>query len=173
MPFTLPQFNLLADVWYCGRVPDDGDPDAENITVQLYLNPRGPFGMNDQFTEFTTLFPPMFVRMPLSAVSEWEQSNIWEIPAESGRYYLVVFKERMHQGFPNEYLLAQCVQCDAEGQAARRNVCAPVNPNQNDGGGTGNLQWQLIGDGTNVDPQEGSGAGVFGWYNLGDGDGSS
>jgi len=37
---------------------------------------------------------------------------IWECPAGSGRYYRVFFKEGVHQGFPNEYCVHYCSQCD-------------------------------------------------------------
>jgi len=127
MPFTPPQFNVPSDVWYCGNTPADGVPDVENVSVQLYINPRAPFSI-DETILLTFETPAIYVRMPRDTLSIWQQLHIVEIPAESGRYYVARWKEIMHLGFPNEYLVVSVHQCDGSGVPILRDICGPPAP---------------------------------------------
>jgi len=60
--------------------------------------------------------------MPTSETSVFVSGQVFEVPAESGRYYRARFKERMHQGFPNEYLIVVVVQCNNAGVPLIRDI---------------------------------------------------
>jgi hypothetical protein len=121
MAFTPPVFNLLADIWFCGNTPAEGDPDFENQNCQLYLPSRVTLGFDRTTHDY--LISGIQVRLPAEAVVNWQSTNILEIPAESGRYFLAQFKEYQHAGFPNQYLLIVCLQCDDTGEPIMRDVC--------------------------------------------------
>jgi len=72
----------------------------------------------------TEWVPPIQLRMPVEAGTAWLAAWIIECPVESNRYYLLRWKERQHQGFPNEYLLAIVEQCDEDGVPIFRDVGA-------------------------------------------------
>lgn len=144
MAFSPPQFNVLADVWYCGHAPATHVPDAENLTVQLYINSRAPFSIDDPFFQVFD-YPATFVRIPASADATWKSAHILEIPAESGRYYKARWKDIMHLGFPNEYRAISVAQCDAEGTPISRDVCGP-----HPGGGDMSLTVQVSAAGVGV-----------------------
>jgi len=120
MAYTLPQFNVLCDIWDAGNVPVDDDPDYENVTVQFYVYSRVSFDV--QPCELELYQPPIQIRMPVAVVAIWETGQVFEVPAESGRYYRARFKEKLHLGFPNEYLVAYVVQCDDRGVALARDI---------------------------------------------------
>lgn len=121
MAFTPPVFNLLADIWFCGNKPADGDPDFENQECQLYLPSRVVFAIDRSTHNY--FVSGIHVRIPFASSVNWASTNILEIPAESGRYFLAQFKEVMHQGFPNQYLVIVCLQCDENGDPIFRDVC--------------------------------------------------
>jgi len=120
MAYTVPQFNLLMDVWFSGHVPSVDLPDAENVPVQFYLYSRGTFDVQPCELELYT--PPIWLRLPTSETANFVSGQVFECPAESGRYYRARFKERMHQGFPNEYLIVVVVQCNSAGVPLIRDI---------------------------------------------------
>lgn len=120
MAYTLPVFNLFADVWSAGHVPSADDPDFENLTCQFYVYSRVSFDI--QPCELELYQPPIQIRIPVAGLTPWVDGQIFEVPAESGRYYRARFKERLHQGFINEYLVAYVVQCDADGAPIARDI---------------------------------------------------
>jgi len=129
--FTVPVFNLFADVWNAGNTPAGGAPDFENVPVQLYISSRGTFDV--QPCEMEQFTPPIWVRIPISEIAIWTSGQIWEVPAETGRYYRARFKDVMHYGFSNQYLFAIVVQCNSEGIPLIRDIenaepCAPPGP---------------------------------------------
>jgi len=159
MPFTPPQFNVLADIWACGNKPSAGDPDFENVSVQLYINPRVPWSED---TTFTIIFnsPGIFVRMPESASVAWQACTILEIPAESGRYYFARWKDIMHLGFPNQYRVILVAQCDADGKFIQRDVCPPPAPT---GAMQANITAVMAGLGHKGTPSAHTGEGAMGF----------
>lgn len=120
MAYTLPQFNVPVDVWSAGHVPSEDDPDFENVASQFYVYSRVSFDV--QPCELELYHPALQVRMPLAALLAWREGQVFEIPAESGRYYRARWKDRVHLGFPNEYLVAFIVQCRADGLAMARDI---------------------------------------------------
>jgi len=128
MAYTVPVFNLFADVWFDGHTPAVDDPDVENLAVQKYLYARGVWDI--QPCEMEVYVPPIYLRIPFTESATWQSSQIFECPAESGKYYRARFKEVFHEGFPNQYLAAIVVQCNAEGLPLIRDIegaepCSP------------------------------------------------
>lgn len=134
MAYTVPQFNVAVDVWYTGHRPATDGPDAENVPCQFYLYSR--FSLDIQPCELELYQPPIFIRLPTSESANWQNGQIFECPPESGRYFRARFKERMHLGFPNEYLVVVCIQCNADGEAFLRNIEGAIacNPGDEPGG---------------------------------------
>jgi hypothetical protein len=120
MAYTVPQFNLLCDIWNAGHVPSVDDPDAENVPCQFYLYSRGTFDVQPCELELYT--PPIWIRMPIAEEALFVSGQVFECPAESGRYYRARFKERMHQGFANQYLIVVVVQCNDAGVPLIRDI---------------------------------------------------
>lgn len=137
MAYNLPTFNLLADVWYAGKNPAADDPDAENVPLQFYLASKGTYDVDPCDNKNYT--PPIWLRMPMTETAIWTSGQVWEVPAETGRYYRARFKDVMHLGFPNQYLIAVVVQCNAEGLPLIRDVEGETpcgDSDEADGGGT-------------------------------------
>jgi len=120
MAYTVPVFNVPIDVWDAGHVPDDDVPDFENVTVQFYVYSRVSFDV--QPCELELYNPPIQIRFPVSTLAIWVSGQVFEVPAESGRYYRARFKEKLHLGFPNEYLVAYVVQCNGAGVPLIRDI---------------------------------------------------
>lgn len=116
MPF-LPDFNLLMHGWVHPNNPDNGDPpDFVDIPCQLYYESRQGSSaisyMSSQEWPTSVVF-----RMPLGEIVEWMSAWIvgWNDPLGNDTYYRPFFKQRVHAGFPNEYLAMLCVQCADDG----------------------------------------------------------
>jgi len=120
MAYTLPVFNVPVDMWDSGHTPAGDDPDFENVTCQFYVYSRVSFDV--QPCDLELYNPPIQIRMPLSTIAIWESSQVYEVPAESGRYYRARFKERLHLGFVNEYLVVYVVQCNSSGIPLIRDI---------------------------------------------------
>lgn len=120
MAYTPPQFNINVDVWSAGHVPSEDDPDFENVTSQFYVYSRVIFDV--QPCELELYQPAMQIRMPIAAVVPWTDGQVFEVPSESGRYYRARFKDRLHLGFPNEYLIIFVVQCGSDGIPILRDI---------------------------------------------------
>jgi len=120
MAYTTPVFNVPVDVWDAGNLPSDVPPDFENVTCQFYVYSRVSFDVNP--CDLELYCPAIQIRMPLSTLTIWESSQVYEVPAESGRYYRARFKERVHLGFVNEYLVVYVVQCTDAGVPLIRDI---------------------------------------------------
>jgi len=120
MAYTTPVFNVPVDVWDAGHFPASDAPDFENVTTQFYVYSRVSFDV--QPCELELYQPPIQIRMPVATAAIWVSGQVFEAPAESGRYYRARFKERVHLGFVNEYLVVYVVQCDAEGKPIARDI---------------------------------------------------
>lgn len=159
MAFTPPQFNVACDVWYFGRTPNGGTPDVDDQPCQFYFTPRGHLSVGGELWQ--SIIPTCYLRLPFADQVVWHNLSIVEVPPSSGRYYAAVFKDRMHLGFPNQYLFALVVQCDANGINSFHDfpgIPAPgiaVN-------GAGGVNIQLGAAGTTIEPVTADGgAGVF------------
>jgi len=114
MPYTAPQFNCLADIWFGNRVPFDGPPDEVNVPCQFYIPSRASLDHTPGTAEL--FVPPIYVRMPVSENENWKRAHVLEIHEDEHLYYLARWKERMHLGFPNEYRVILVVQCHGTGE---------------------------------------------------------
>jgi len=165
MAYTVPQMNLLCDVWNAGHVPDVDDPDSENVPCQLYLYSRGTFPV--QPCELELYCPPIFLRLPIAENAVWVNGQVFEVPSESGNYYRARFKETMHRGFPNEYKVAFIVQCNGLGVPLIRDIefAEPCNDDPEEGSGSVGLTYEITptGEGELI-------AGGGGMLHIGNGD---
>lgn len=135
MAFTPPDFNVLANLWFGTNTPNTGLFDFENQACQLYVTSRGPFDVDGLLPN--NFSPPIYFRMPWASDSNWRETQIVECPAGSLRYYRVRWKEYMHVGFPNQYLVIILNQCDGDGNPILRDVDAPPGPIGHTGTGGG------------------------------------
>jgi len=120
MAYTTPVFNLLANVWNAGNVPADGPPDWSGVACQFYIYSRNSTSIQPCELELYT--PVIQIRLPIAASGPWVDGQVFEVEAGSGRYYRARFKDRVHYGFPNEYLVAYVVQCNDEGLPLLRDI---------------------------------------------------
>lgn len=111
MPFNLPTFNLSANVWTGTNLPSGGPFDVGGVACQLYVNTRGLLDITP--AAWDTWVPPVWIRVP---IADFDVSySIWEIPAGTTRYYRVRWRQRVHEGFPNEYGAYLAEQCLDDG----------------------------------------------------------
>jgi len=120
MAYTVPNFNLLADVWNAGHTPADDPPDEENVPCQFYLYSRGTFDVDPCELELYT--PPIWLRFQSVDAGIVSLGQVFEVEPETGRYYRARFKEIMHYGFPNQYLIVVVVQCTSDGIPLLRDI---------------------------------------------------
>lgn len=105
MPFFLPNFNLLAAVWHDPRHP----PDVADFTTdaQLYVASRGLIDIQPE--DFIRWQPPIYLRVPKGTDLKRHDSvkivKVNGIPVVDPYIYTVRWVERLHLGFPNEYLV--------------------------------------------------------------------
>ncbi len=120
MAYRVPVFNVVCDLWYAGRFPNTDLPDIDDQECQFYVTSRGPFDVN--ISDQRLYSPPIYLRLPLAAIAIWVQAQIVECPPGTGRYFSARWKERMHLGFPNEYLVIVLGQCASDGTPILRDV---------------------------------------------------
>jgi len=121
--FTPPVFNLTCNAWTCDGtlLPANGPPDLTGIFCQKYVAPRAAWPVSPPFSApfWRVYHPPVQLRFPRTSPFDvtWTlwKTSCFEVPAGSGQYYRPLFRDIQHEGFPNEYALVVCVQCDASG----------------------------------------------------------
>lgn len=124
MAYTLPTFNLKAAIWQGTHTPFADPADLTDMDCQKYYASRNATDVSPpSFNKSWELWhPPVDIRFPrdvgifTNAWPTWDVS-ILEVPEGSGQYYRTCFQEIVHEGFPNEYALVRCAQCDIEGKA--------------------------------------------------------
>jgi len=124
MAVSLPDFNVLFSIWLFPNTPGDGDPpDYTDVDGQLYFDSRQAGGPID-YTALDKFSPYVIIRMSLERITEWMDTYIivWQDPLDNDTYYRAFFKQRVHAGFPNEYLEIFVFQCDDFGGASRQFV---------------------------------------------------
>jgi len=114
MAFTPPQFNVTCDIWNPPHLPFSDLPDVEDQECQFYITPKGDGNLTEG-PPFTSFPPPLYLRLPAAVTAIWRALWMVECPPASGRYYRAVFKEIVHLGFPNQYLLVILTQADDHG----------------------------------------------------------
>jgi len=113
MAYTVPQFNLLVKRWTLPNTPNSGGANQSNIPAQLYI-PSRMEGI-EQLDGFTsTYYPPIIFRLPAGVVT-FSRSHIFSGPSSPQIYYRVIFADRIHPGFPNQYDCFLTHQCDGNG----------------------------------------------------------
>lgn len=98
--FVLPVFNLSANIWRAAT-PTTDPPDVVSV-AQLYFNTRGLFDITP--TVDTEWEPPIYLRVP--AGTDIRHNDQVEVADGDGWFYRVRWFDRVHRGFPNEYLVA-------------------------------------------------------------------
>jgi len=145
MSYTVPQFNLVANIWDC-QFPADGDPDWTDVPVQKYLRSRMSLDVEPQATDgfWRKYAPPIQLRFPrdhdafLGIAASWSHV-VFEVPAGSGAYFRTRWQEIQHEGFPNEYAIILVTPCTIDGLAigpplaeyglgTESDVCPPPSP---------------------------------------------
>jgi hypothetical protein len=107
--YTLPNFNLLADIYDPAFPPPIGPSLFNNVPAQLYVNPR----------DVVSGFSYVCMRVPVGSVTldfgaiAGPVSWYVECPVGSGKYFAVQWLGKAHEGFPNEYWLIYLFEIDA------------------------------------------------------------
>ena len=96
--YTIPNFNVVANIWRAGGGPP-GPPDV-TTDAQLYTFSRASVDVTE--ADPGTYQPAVYLRVPRG--TDLRQTDIAEVVAGSGYTYTVRWVERVHLGFPNEYL---------------------------------------------------------------------
>lgn len=124
MSYRLPTFNLLAAAWECGGTPSGGSASYRDLQCQKYISSRPQIDVTADYDadQWTQWMPAIVLRFkwgdpPFDVM--WRDLNlgIFEVPQDSGRWYRVHWQDMCHEGFPNQYWMAVCTQCDAAGLA--------------------------------------------------------
>jgi len=158
--YSPPNFNVLADLWFGSNVPFTSLPDFEDQACQFYVYSRGLLDITPSDEELWV--PPIYLRLPLASIVNWRNLQVVECPPASGRWFRARWKERMHMGFPNEYLVVILQQCDAEGNWILRDVIGGPTPVDHaaEGNAVLELEFTPLGSATNgLPPVEHSGTG--------------
>jgi len=111
MPYTVPNFNLVADYWLIGNSPALGPADGTGLTVQKYLNTRGLLDIEPGV--LTQWIPPMWIRFPIANFAL--AIAILEAPSGGGRFYGVRYKEIVRHRFPTDYCVFIVEACGNAG----------------------------------------------------------
>lgn len=112
MSFTVPQFNLLCDIWHAPFAPP-GAPSASSICNLAFGRRTSPTIGVSANGEMQLLLPPgTDVRTTPQGVAS---PDIIEVPAGSGRIYNVLQVDDIGKGFPNEHRIAILLATGAHG----------------------------------------------------------
>jgi hypothetical protein len=114
MAFTLPNYNLNANFYVKGVLPGTG-PLWATIPVQLYIYSRAPFGRG--VNAATQGNPVLICRVTSGLLGTFPGNLVGATLALpdvklTWAYYVIVWWDVVHKGFPNEYLMLQLAQCD-------------------------------------------------------------
>jgi len=116
MPYTPPKFVNNLDIWDFPGTPAAGPAPHTNQPFQVYAYSRTV----DMWLDSTTghEVPLIIIREPkISAFPVRVGSVVGKDlpPPNDDLLWLVLFKIRVHTGFPNEYNRLTCVQCTRTG----------------------------------------------------------
>ncbi len=110
MAFTLPNFNLTANVWHYatwfGQMPGTIPVPDFTTACNLALGKRQAGA--SAFSEWLLLPALTDVRDKRKNPTLTPQGDVVEVPAGSGRYYAVVEVDDIGKGFANEHRFAIC-----------------------------------------------------------------
>lgn len=101
MPFVLPNFNLNVNVWH-GPVPNVSLPPDVVVKGNLAWGKRVNIGFGEGGATISLLLPALTdVRTPACYVGSG--FDLVEVPAGTGRYYVVQNVDDIGKGFSNEH----------------------------------------------------------------------
>jgi hypothetical protein len=109
MPFTVPEFPLLCNIW-AGPNPPTGVPRltaACNLGMGRRIMPAAP--SEDVFNAphmLAQLLLPAGTDIRDASCSPATSGDVVEVPAGSGRFYYVLGVDDLGKGFPNEHRFA-------------------------------------------------------------------
>jgi len=111
MAYTLPNFNLLCDMWDPGHAPGLGDPpDHVAVPCQLYVLSRGSGAPQLQLRVPSTIIG---LNIFVGTTPPVGSATGVEIDLFPGYYFAVTGNAVvMHAGFPNEYWACQLIHTD-------------------------------------------------------------
>jgi hypothetical protein len=111
--YSPPTFNVTIDVWQGGTTPGIDPPTIADQPCQLYINARDPWKLRHD--NVPTDITPIILRLP--AVLTWTpgQQDLWRRSTVAGPIHTIMWVEIMHEGFPNQYIVAYSQRCDAGG----------------------------------------------------------
>jgi hypothetical protein len=111
--YVVPQLNRLISFWGAGSPGLGSPPTVTNVPGQPYINSRSP-AMTSPSKNDTAWVPEIILRLSRTVFVP-VRGDLWQDQGAPANTYLVNFVETMHVGFPNEYLIAVSVRCDAFG----------------------------------------------------------
>lgn len=120
MPYSIPQFNCLCDIWTSPDTPSGDAPAFENVAVQVYVPSRGMLDIEPGQQQIWV--PPIYLRFSVDSEVEWRTGWIFYVQTMNPGHYIARWKERVHHGFGNEYLTVLVEQCDTDGFSIQHNV---------------------------------------------------
>ena len=103
MPFSLPVFNLQANLWYRPRNPRTDPPDITGFDCQLNRDAKQVAIGSSAFLRMEESTALLMV-MPLGP--DITNNPIIECPAGTGAFFTLNRAIWMHRGFVNEYVSA-------------------------------------------------------------------
>lgn len=119
--YTPPVFNVPMDRWHAGHTPAANPPDITGQLFQIYVYSRAPNQV--LFSGITQWLPVIIIREPVTASTHAAIGDILGAPAVGTtipvEYYKVMFKQLIHFGFPNQYMMLWCAQCASNGTVPR------------------------------------------------------
>lgn len=108
MSYSLPTFNLMADVYTNGTAP--AGPPRVTLPCNLQCGRRRQLGLSTGDFDVSSNSPPMFLLVPaLSDIRDNKCASSFDVvecPPASGRWYRVLWVDDVGKGFPNEFRLA-------------------------------------------------------------------
>lgn len=101
--YTLPDFNLVWDLWVNPNAPNLGPADFVDLPGQLYVFSRTTAAGNEVQLRFPT---GLGITIDLPTAFPATFNYVIEVPQGSGYFYQPIFTFWQHRGFPNEYCTA-------------------------------------------------------------------
>jgi len=112
MAFSLPNFNLLCDIWREPHVPGTDPPDVVGVPCQVYSQTRVDY----QWEVNTPLlsWPAQMIRLPPDNYPD--DFRFVKITNLTAPYYFSLYASHPeHLGFPNSYFALFGIPCDDHG----------------------------------------------------------
>jgi len=108
MAFTLPNFNIVCQLWHYPRDPTSGPADQSDVpcnfsTSRATLMGRDTANMVGVDLMYRALRVPATVDIRCTAMGPGLGPDIVEVPQGTGAYYQVQDLATMGQGFPNAH----------------------------------------------------------------------